>query len=77
MDRATEDLIEEIEAIQDLPSTLTGILDPADALAAARRMQSWYRTTPQGTAHSHFGRDGRKIDRRQMLDVLASADLAE
>ena len=77
MDRATEDLIEELEAIQDMPSSLTGILDPAEAIEAAHRMQRWYRSTPQGSAHSHFGRDGRKVDSRQMLETLETADTAE
>jgi hypothetical protein len=62
-------------AQRDVPSTLTAILDPAEALAAAQRMQRWYRSTPQGTKHSHFGRDGRKIEARQMLEVLETADI--
>ena len=63
------------EAQRNVPSSLTAILDPADALAAAQRMQRWYRSTPQGTSHSHFGRDGRKIEARQMLEVLETADI--
>jgi len=63
------------ESQRDVPSSLTAILDPAEALAAAQRMQRWYRSTPQGTSHSHFGRDGRKIEARQMLEVLETADI--
>jgi hypothetical protein len=29
-------------------------------------MQRWYRSTPQGASHSHFGRDGRKIEARNI-----------
>jgi hypothetical protein len=58
----------------DLPCSLTGILEPDEALAAAQRMQRWYRTTPQGAAHSFFGRDGRKIEGRYMLESSSDED---
>lgn len=66
---------EDTETLRDAPCSLTAILDPVEALAAAQRMQRWYRSTPQGTSHSHFGRDGRKIEARQMLEVLETADI--
>jgi hypothetical protein len=47
----------------DAPNSLGAILEPDAALAAARRMQRWYQT-PQGVAHSMFGRDGRRVDGR-------------
>jgi len=47
----------------DVPNSLGAILEPDAALAAARRMQRWYQT-PQGVAHSMFGRDGRRVDGR-------------
>jgi hypothetical protein len=50
-------------AFADVPNSLGAILDPDAALAAARRMQRWYQT-PQGVAHSMFGRDGRRVDGR-------------
>lgn len=51
----------------DTPFSLAAILEPDAALAAARRMQRWYQTTPQGLAHSIFGRDGRRIEGRPAL----------
>lgn len=48
----------------DTPFSLAAILEPDAALAAARRMQRWYQTTPQGLAHSIFGRDGRRVEGR-------------
>ena len=50
-------------ASADAPNSLGAILEPDAALAAARRMQHWYQT-PQGVAHSMFGRDGRRVDGR-------------
>ena len=38
----------------DMPSTLTSILDPQDALEAAQRMQRWYRSTAQGLSRIHI-----------------------
>jgi hypothetical protein len=55
---------DEIQEFVDAPNSLNAILDPADALAAAQRMQRWYQSTAQGIAHSVFGRDGRRIDGR-------------
>ena len=57
----------------DVPNSFGAILEPNAALAAARRMQQWYQT-PQGVAHSMFGRDGRRVDGR--LNTSA-ADRAE
>ena len=51
----------------DTPFSLAAILEPDAALAAARRMQRWYQTTPQGLAHSIFGRDGRRVEGRPAL----------
>jgi hypothetical protein len=31
-------------------------------------MQRWYRSTPQGAAHSQFGRDGRRVEARMVLE---------
>lgn len=53
-----------------IPSSLTEILEPTQALAAAQRMQRWYRSTPQGAAHSQFGRDGRRIEARMVLEQI-------
>lgn len=53
-----------------VPCSLTEILEPTQALAAAQRMQRWYRSTPQGAAHSQFGRDGRRIDARMVLEQI-------
>ena len=39
------------------------------ALAAARRMQRWYQSTPQGAAHSLFGRDGRRVEGRLEVEL--------
>lgn len=50
------------------PSSLAAILEPSEALAAAQRMQRWYRSTPQGGVHSQFGRDGRRVDARLALE---------
>ena len=55
------------------PSSLLAILDPEAALAAARRMQRWYQSTPQGAAHSLFGRDGRRVEGRLQVEY-AEAD---
>lgn len=53
-----------------VPCSLTEILEPTQALAAAQRLQRWYRSTPQGAAHSQFGRDGRRIDARMVLEQI-------
>ncbi len=65
--------VQSAAAFADAPNSLGGILEPDAALAAARRMQRWYQT-PQGVAHSMFGRDGRRIDGRLQS---ASIDRAE
>jgi hypothetical protein len=67
---------EQYLALCALPSTLPGILEPNEALAAAQRMQRWYRSAPQGLAASVFGRDGRRVLGRPaeiMLDELEEA----
>ena len=51
-------------ATAELPNSLVMLLEPTAALEAARRMQQWYQTTPQGAAHSLFGRDGRRVEGR-------------
>lgn len=57
--------IETLEhTVSDAPNSLGLLLDPAAALEAARRMQQWYQSTPQGVAHSMFGRDGRRVEGR-------------
>ncbi|MEI6547096.1 MAG: hypothetical protein WCN85_08790 [Burkholderiales bacterium] len=56
--------------IDSVPCSLTEILEPTQALAAAQRMQRWYRSTPQGAAHSQFGRDGRRIEARMVLEQI-------
>ncbi|MCX7214538.1 MAG: hypothetical protein NTW53_17975 [Burkholderiales bacterium] len=53
---------------ENVPCSLTEILEPTAALAAAQRMQRWYRSTPQGAAHSQFGRDGRRVEARMVLE---------
>jgi hypothetical protein len=65
------DLMEhdDTQVLADAPSTLAGILEPDAALAAARRMQRWYQTTPQGAAHSQFGRDGRRVEGRPVVEA--------
>jgi hypothetical protein len=65
---------EEVETIDHTPSSLTAILEPDAALAAAQRMQRWYQSTPQGAAHSLFGRDGRRVEARLGMDGLYSGD---
>jgi len=64
----------ELSETANIPSTLTAILDPRDALEAAQRMQRWYRTTSQGIAHSIFGRDGRRIEGRLAFETMAQQD---
>ncbi|MFM1989583.1 MAG: hypothetical protein RJA99_2540 [Pseudomonadota bacterium] len=54
-------------AAADAPNSLGMLLDPAAALEAARRMQHWYQSTPQGAAHSLFGRDGRRVEGRPRI----------
>jgi hypothetical protein len=61
-----EQLDTELDA--QAPSSLAAILEPAEALAAAQRMQRWYRSSPQGAVHSQFGRDGRRVDARQAFE---------
>ena len=62
-------------AVLEAPNSLGMILDPAAALEAARRMQHWYQSTPQGVAHSQFGRDGRRIEGRLRHGLDEDADL--
>ncbi len=64
MEHTDEQPFEDTRILPDTPNSLPGILDPEDALAAARRMQRWYKSTPQGAAHSLFGRDGRRVEGR-------------
>ncbi|MFZ4757080.1 MAG: hypothetical protein ACOYLX_02790 [Burkholderiaceae bacterium] len=64
--------IEEDEPAE-VPNSLTAILDPAEALAAARRMQRWYQSSPQGASHSLFGRDGCRVEGRPLADEAADA----
>jgi hypothetical protein len=54
----------------NVPCSRTEILEPTAALAAAQRMQRWYRSTPQGAANSQFGRDGRRIEARMVLEQI-------
>ena len=56
--------IETLDPVTESPNSLGMMLDPAAALEAARRMQHWYQSTPQGVAHSLFGRDGRRVEGR-------------
>jgi hypothetical protein len=65
---------EDVDVIDHLPCSLTAILEPDAALAAAQRMQRWYQSTPQGAAHSLFGRDGRRVEARLDIDGLLVAD---
>jgi hypothetical protein len=58
----------------DAPFSLAAILEPDAALAAARRMQRWYQTTPQGLAHSMFGRDGRRVEGRPAVGGAEAFD---
>ena len=60
-----------------VPCSLTEILEPSAALAAAQRMQRWYRSTPQGAAHSQFGRDGRRIEARMVLEQIETEQEVE
>jgi len=64
--------IEQCESEVLAPSSLTAILEPSDALAAAQRMQRWYQTA-QGAAHSLFGRDGRRVEGRLATEVAMGA----
>jgi hypothetical protein len=73
MEQLEMNSVQSAAAFADAPSSLGAILEPDAALAAARRMQRWYQT-PQGVAHSMFGRDGRRVDGRLQC---ASIDLAE
>lgn len=66
--RAPSDDDRDEEACSELPYSLTGILEPDAALAAARRLQRWYQSTPQGAAHSLFGRDGRRVEGRPLVE---------
>ena len=64
MEHPDEPPFEDTRILTEPPNSLAGILDPEEALAAARRMQRWYKSTPQGVAHSMFGRDGRRVEGR-------------
>ncbi len=66
MQATFEDVIEDTDNATHTPFSLVSILDPSAAIEAAARMQRWYRSTPQGVSHSHFGRDGRKIEGRNI-----------
>jgi len=63
MEQLEMNSVQPAAACADAPNSLGAILEPDAALAAARRMQHWYQT-PQGVAHSMFGRDGRRVDPR-------------
>lgn len=52
----------------DPPSTLTGILQPDEALAAAQRLQRRYQSNAPGS-NSLFGRDGRRVEGRLPVEV--------
>ena len=54
----------------ETPSTLTGILQPEEALAAAQRLQRRYQGNSPG-ANSLFGRDGRRVEGRLAIEALA------
>jgi hypothetical protein len=54
------------------PHSLTAILDPAAALAAAQRMQRFYQSA-QGSHHTQFGRDGRRVEGRLLADAYFDA----
>jgi hypothetical protein len=64
----------DLETCGELPCSLTGILEPDAALAAARRLQRWYQSTPQGAAHSLFGRDGRRVEGRPLVEFGSDLD---
>jgi len=66
MQATYEAIIEDPDTAIQTPFSLVSILDPSAAVEAAARMQRWYRSTPQGASHSHFGRDGRKIEARNI-----------
>jgi len=66
MQATYEAIIEDPDPATQTPFSLVSILDPSAAVEAAARMQRWYRSTPQGASHSHFGRDGRKIEARNI-----------
>jgi hypothetical protein len=68
------DLDLELTETPEVPSTLSAILNPIEALEAAQRMQRWYRTTSQGIAHSIFGRDGRRVEGRLAFETMAHDD---
>ena len=53
----------------DPPNTLTGILQPDAALAAAQRLQRRYQTNAPG-ANSLFGRDGRRVEVRLPVEMV-------
>ena len=63
MDHIEMNTVQSAIVLTEAPNSLEAILAPDAALAAARRMQRWYQT-PQGVAHSMFGRDGRRVDGR-------------
>lgn len=64
MEHVDDQVFEDTLILPETPSSLAGILEPQAALAAADRMQRWYKTNPQGVAHSLFGRDGRRVEGR-------------
>jgi hypothetical protein len=69
MEQTDEQPFEDTQVLPEAPNSLPGILDPEAALAAARRMQRWYQSTPQGAAHSLFGRDGRRVEGRLEVEL--------
>lgn len=69
MEHLDEQPFEDTQILPDAPNSLPGILDAEAALAAARRMQRWYQSTPQGAAHSLFGRDGRRVEGRLEVEL--------
>ena len=58
----------EAEHEDTAPHSLTAILDPAAALAAAQRMQRFYQSA-QGAHHTQFGRDGRRVEGRLLVET--------
>lgn len=69
MEHAETEQIQTPSVAAEAPNSLNAILDPAAALEAAHRMQRWYQTTPQGAAHTMFGRDGRRVQGRPGASV--------
>ena len=69
MEHNEEQPFEDTQILPEAPNSLPGILDPEAALEAARRMQRWYQSNPQGSAHSLFGRDGRRVEGRIEVEL--------